>query len=467
MSNIQSQRWLLSRRHFLRGLGTTMALPLLDAMTPLRLSAAQVAASKPRRSVFVYIPNGVNGMAWQCKTAGRGYALSPSLQPMEKHRDDFTVFSGLHHPNGLGQAHVCADTWLTGAKIDAQSARKYENTVSCDQLMAEVAGVHTRFPSLELSIGSGSGTPLNSSTLAFSRDGIPLPAEDNPRHIFNRLFGEEPGGIAAQRARLTKRRSVLDAVLDEAKSLRSGLGTDDRTKLDEYLNAVRDVEQRTERLDAWLDVPKVKVDPKLAHPFQQDVSKSKAGEYWRTMFDLIVLALRTDMTRVVTYMNGSEGNGLAIPEIGITQSRHNLSHHNGDPLVLDRLAKSDAFIMEQFAHFLDELRAVQDGGEPLLDRTMVLFGSGMSYGHSHANSNLPILLAGGRGLGLKHGQHLDYNKPHLKEDYTLSYEEWRGLCGKPKDGNARLSNVMLTMLQKMEVNAETFVDSLGPVSEIV
>lgn len=467
MSNIQSQRWLLSRRHFLRGLGTTMALPLLDAMTPLRLSAAQAAASKPRRSVFVYIPNGVNGMAWQCKTAGRGYELSPSLQPMAKHRDDFTVFSGLHHPNGLGQAHVCADTWLTGAKIDAQSARKYENTVSCDQLMAEVAGVHTRFPSLELSIGSGSGTPLNSTTLAFSRDGIPLPAEDNPRHIFNRLFGEEPGGIVAQRARLTKRRSVLDAVLDEAKSLRSGLGTDDRTKLDEYLNAVRDVEQRTERLDAWLDVPKVKVDPKLSQPFQQDVSKAKAGEYWRTMFDLIVLALRTDMTRVVTYMNGSEGNGLAIPEIGITQSRHNLSHHNGDPLVLDRLAKSDAFIMEQFAHFLDELREVQDGGEPLLDRTMVLFGSGMSYGHSHANSNLPILLAGGRGLGLKHGQHLDYNKPHLKEDYTLSYEEWRGLCGKPKDGDARLSNVMLTMLQKMEVNSEKFVDSLGPVSEII
>ena len=166
-------------------------------------------------------------------------------------------------------------------------------------------------------------------------------------------------------------------------------------------------------------------------------------------------------------MNGSEGNGLAIPEIGITQARHNLSHHNGDPVVLERLAKSDAFIMEQFAHFLDELRATRDGDEALLDRTMILFGSGMSYGHSHANSNLPILLAGGRGLGFKHGQHLDYNKPHLKDDYNLSYDEWRALCGKPKDDKARLSNVMLTMLQKMEVNTEKFVDSLGPVSEIV
>ena len=463
--NILSQSWLLNRRHFLRGLGSMVALPLLDAMVPLRASAA--ATEKPRRSVFVYIPNGVNGMTWQPVKSGRGYELSASLQPLAKHRDEFTVFSGLHHPNGIGQAHVCADTWLTGAKIDAQSARKYENTISCDQLMAAVTEKHTRFPSLELSIGSGTGRPLNTNTLAFSRDGVPLPAEDNPKQIFNRLFGEEQGGIAAQRARLTKRRSVLDAVLDDAQSLRLALGTADKTKLDEYLHSVRDVEQRAERLDSWLDVPKPKLDAKFAVPFQRDVPKAKAGEYWRTMFDLIVLALRTDSTRVVTYMNGSEGNGLAIPEIGITQARHGLSHHNGDPVVLERLAKSDAFIMEQFAHFLGELRTVKDGDVPLLDRTMVLFGSGMSYGHSHCNSNLPILLAGGRDLGLKHGQHIDYNRPHLKEDYTLSYEEWRGLCGKPKDEKARLSNVMLTMMQKMDVHAEKFVDSLGPVSEVI
>lgn len=468
MSHIRSQRWLLNRRHFLRGLGTTMALPLLNAMVPIQArGAAAAAAAKPRRSVFVYIPNGVNGMSWQVKQPGRDYELSASLQPLAKHRNDFTVFSGLHHPNGIGQAHVCADTWLTGAKIDAQGGRKYENSISCDQVMAEVVGQQTRISSLELSISSGTGQPFNSNTLSFSRDGVPLPAEDNPKNIFNRLFGEEPGGIAAQRARLIKRRSVLDSVLGEAKTLRRDLGTDDRTKLDEYLHAVRDVEQRAERLDAWLDVPKPVVEQKQAAPFQRDVPKAQAGEYWRTMFDLIVLALRTDMTRVVSYMNGSEGNGLAIPEIGITQARHNLSHHNGDPVVLERLAKSDAFIMEQFAHFLDELSQVKDGEEPLLDRTMVLFGSGMSYGHSHANSNLPILLAGGRGLGLKHGQHIDYNRPHLKEDYTLSYEEWRSLCGRPKDSKARLSNVMLTMIQKMEVNTESFVDSLGPVSELV
>jgi len=460
MSNYLSQRWLLSRRHFLRGLGTTVALPLLGAMTPLRAAAAP---AKPRRSVFVYIPNGVNGMTWQVTKPGRGYELSPALRPLEPHREDFTVFSGLHHPNGLGQAHVCADTWLTGARIDAQSARQYHNTVSVDQLMAEVTSQHTRFASLELSISSGTGQPNNSTTLAFSRDGVPLPAEDNPRNIFQRLFGEEPGGVAAQRLGLNKRRSVLDAVLDDAKSLRLKLGTDDRTKLDEYLHSVRDVEQRTTRLDAWLDKPKPKVD---GAPFQRNVSKDQAGEYYRTMFDLIVLALRTDMTRVVTYMNGSEGNGLAIPEIGITQSRHQLSHHGGDPEVLARLAKSDAFLMQQFAHFLDRLRAEREDGEPLLDRTMVLFGSGMSYGHSHSNSNLPILLAGGRALGLKHGQHIDFNKPQGGA-YKLDYDEWLSLCGRPKDEKARLSNLMLTMLQKMEVNTERFVDSLGPVSEIV
>ncbi len=152
----------------------------------------------------------------------------------------------------------------------------------------------------------------------------------------------------------------------------------------------------------------------------------------------------------------------------ITQVRHNLSHHNGDPAVLEKLANSDAYLMEQFAHFLDRLRDVKDGDQPLLNSTtMTLLGSGMSYGHSHSNSNLPILLAGGSGLGLKHGQHIDYNRPHLKGDYTLDYAEWRSLCGKPKDGKARLSNVLLTMLQKMEVNVESCIDSVGPVSEIL
>jgi hypothetical protein len=466
MSNIRSQRWLIDRRRFLRGTGVALALPLLDAMIPARARAAAPAA-KPRRSVFVYIPNGVNGMTWQCVKSGRDFELSPSLRPLEKHRADFTVFSGLHHPNALGQAHVCADTWLTGAKIEAQSGRKYENSISCDQLMAETVGAETRFPSLELSVSAGTGQPFSSTTLAFSRDGVPLPAEDNPKLVFQRLFGEGAGGIETERARLAKRRSILDAALEDARALRLNLGSGDRTKLDEYLHAVRDVELRIGRLDAWLDVPKPVVVERDTANFQRDVAKTDPGDYWRTMFDLIVLALRTDLTRVVTYMNGSESVGLAIPELQITQGRHNLSHHNGDPVVLERLSNSDAFLMEQVSHFLDGLRSTVDGDEPLLDRTMILLGSGMSYGHSHSNSNLPIVLCGGRGLGLKHGAHIDYNRPHLKNDYTLTYDEWRALCGKPRDGDARLSNVLLTMLQKMDVHAEKFVDSLGPVSDLI
>ena len=323
-------------------------------------------------------------------------------------------------------------------------------------------------PSLELSLASGSGTPGNVvNTLSWSRDGVPLPAEDNPKSIFNRLFGEEPGGIESRRRNLNRRHSVLDAVREDARAFRRRIGGDDRTKLDEYLTAVREVEIRTERLDAWLNVPKPKPDPAVSGRFQRDVSKTQAGEYYRTMYDLIVLALRTDMTRVVTYMSGTEGNGLAIPEIGITQTRHELSHHNGDPEVMARLSRSDAFITEQFAWFLDQLGAVSDGGEPLLDRTMVLFGSGMSYGHSHGNANLPTVVAGGRGLGLKHGRHLDFNLPKLGAYDLANAGGHYGLCGKPVDDSAHLSNLLLTLMQKMDVNTERFVDSLGPVSELV
>ena len=327
--------------------------------------------------------------------------------------------------------------------------------------MAEVTSKQTRFGSLELSISRGP------TTLAWSRDGVPLPAEDNPKTVFNRLFGAEPGGIDVQRRRLNRRHSVLDVVLDDAKSLRRNLGGEDRTKLDEYLHSVRDVEVRTERLDSWLNIPKPQIDKDTTANLTRNVSRTEAGDYYRTMYDLIVLTLRTDMTRVVSYMSGSESNGLAIPEIGIPQTRHELSHHNGDPEQMARLSRSDAFITQQFAYFLDQLQAIQDGEDSLLDRTMVLFGSGMSYGHSHGNANLPTILAGGKALGLKHGQHIDYNLPSVKSYNLADAVGHYTLCHKPVEPKARMTNLLLTMMQKMEVNAEQFVDSLGPVSEVV
>jgi hypothetical protein len=454
---------ILDRRTFLRGTGAAVALPFLECMRPLH---AQAAPAKPRRAVFVYIPNGVNVLTWQITKAGADYAFPEPMKPLEKHRAVITPISGLHHPNGIGQAHVCADTWLTGAKI-GQDGGSYKNTVSCDQVIAEVTSPHTRFTSLELSISSGVGQPNNSNTLSFSRDGIPLPAEDNPRTVFQRLFGEEPGGIEHRRRRLDRRHSVLDAVLGDAKSLKTSLGNTDRGKLDEYLHSVREVEIRTERLDAWLNVPKPQIDAATTDRVTKNVPRQQAGEYYRTMYDLIVLALRTDMTRVVSYMSGTEGNGLPLPELGISQSRHELSHHNGDPEVMSRLSRSDAFLAQQFSYFVDQLQAVKDGDEPLLDRTLVLFGSGMSYGHSHGNANLPTIVAGGTALGLKHGKHIDYNLPIIKAYDVTKAGEHYNLCHKPVDGKARLSNLLLTLMQKMDVKTESFVDSLGPISELL
>jgi hypothetical protein len=465
MSSIITQKWLLDRRRFLRGAGVSLALPLLDCMVPLRAARADTAA-KPRRSVFVYIPNGVNVLTWQITAAGRDYELSEPLKPLEKHRANMTPISGLHHPGGIGQAHVCADTWLTAAKISMEGGA-YKNSVSCDQLIAEVTSAQTRFGSLELSIAAGVGQPNNASTLAWSRDGVPLPAEDNPKTVFNRLFGEEPGGLETRRRRLDRRRSILDTVLEDAKSFRAGLGTADRGKLDEYLGSVREVEIRTERLDAWLNIPKPAVDAETSQRIERDVPRNQAGEYYRTMYDLILLALRTDMTRVVSYMSGSEGNGLPIPEIGISQSRHELSHHNGDPEIMARLSRSDAFITQQFAYFLDRLQSIQDGDETLLDRTLVLFGSGMSYGHSHGNANLPTILAGGKSLGLKHGQHIDFNLPKIGKYDLANAGGHYNLCHTPVNGQARLTNLLLTIMNKMEVNTERFVDSLGPISELI
>jgi hypothetical protein len=460
MSNTLGQKWLLNRRHFLRGAGVAVALPLLDCMTPLRAVGAAAEALKPRRSVFVYIPNGVNVLTWQITQAGADYELSAPLKSLEKHRANITPISGLHHPHGIGQAHECAKIWLTGAKI-SQEGGAFRNTVSCDQLMAEVTAPETRFGSLELSISRGD------TTLGWSRDGVPLPAEDNPQTVFNRLFGAEPGGIDVQRRRLNRRQSVLDTVLSDARTFRTNLGYDDRTKLDEYLHAVRDVEIRTERLDAWLNVPKPVVDKETTEHLKRNVSRAEAGEYYRTMYDLIVLTLRTDMTRVVTYMSGSEANGLAIPEIGIPQTRHELSHHNGDPEQMVRLSRSDAFITEQFSYFLDQLEAVREGEGSLLDRSLVLFGSGMAYGHSHGNANLPLVLAGGKALGLKHGRHIDFNLPRIKSYDLANAPAHYAVCSRPVDDQARLANLLLTMANTMGVKVEKFADSTAPISEVL
>ena len=419
-----------------------------------RLLASPTAVAKPKRSVFIYIPNGVNTLTWQIQQAGPDYQLTAPLKSLEKHRDVITPISGLHHPDVLGKHHNCDKVWLTGADVPADGGA-FRNSVSADQLMAEVHGVHTRFPSLEIAITGGS--------LAWSREGIQLPAERRPRTIFDRLFGVEPGGKELARRKLNRRASVLDIVLNDARTLRKNIGSEDRNKLDEYLTAVRQVEVRTERAEGWLDVPKPEVDAKTAAHLTRNIDYKEAGDYYPTIYDLMVLALRTDMTRVITCMTGSESHGLAIPEIGIVQTRHELSHHNGDPEQMRRLTQTDTFLVEQFSYFLDQLKQHQDGDGSLLDTTQVLWGSGMAYGHSHGNANLPLILAGGQSLGARHGQHLDFNLPKIGQ-YDLSDAKGHyRICSRPVDSDARLSNLLLTMLQRVDVETDTFYDSLGTV----
>jgi hypothetical protein len=474
VSETPDKPWRLSRRHVLRGLGATVALPLLDCMVPAAASAAEPspagrpaaaaaaaaaagAAAPPKRSVFIYVPNGVNTLTWQIQKAGADYELTAPLKALERHRGAVTPVSGLHHPLVIGKHHNCDKVWLTGANVPADGGA-FRNTISADQLIAEVQGVHTRFSSLEIAITGGS--------LAWTREGIQLPAERRPRTIFNRLFGVEDGGIDKARRALGQRGSVLDIVLDDARAVRKNIGGADRNKLDEYLTAVRQVELATERAESWLNVPKPKIDPKTAAQLSREINHKEAGDYYRTIYDLIVLALRTDMTRVVTCMTGSESHGLAIPEIGVAQTRHELSHHNGDPEQLRRLTETDTFLIEQFAYFLDRLKEHREGDATLLDTTQVLWGSGMAYGHSHGNANLPLILAGGKTLGLRHGKHIDFNLPKIGQYDMADTRKHYGICSRPVDGDARLSNLLLTMAQRAGVETDAFSDSLRTVGDL-
>jgi hypothetical protein len=454
MTHLRSQSWLLDRRHVLRGIGVSLALPLLDCMRPL--GAAEPAA-KVRRSVFIYLPNGVNTIDYQITQAGADYRFSRALQPLEKHRASITPISGLYHPHGLGHHHNCSTIWLTGGKIGPSE----RNTISVDQLMAQVTAPQTRFSSLELS--------NQGHSLAYSADGIQLPAQGNPSVVFRELFEEPQGGTARQRRGLQRRGSILDAVLGEARSLDKQLGQDDRGRLEQYLTSVREVEIRTQRADRWLDTPRPKIEPDVQSRLNRSISLEQLGDYLRTMYDIIVLAFQTDLTRVATFSTGNEGTGPAVPEIGIRQDRHSLSHHNANPKLMNDLTQSDMFNIKQVSYFLDRLAAVRDADGPLLDSTMALYGSGMAFGHSHGNANLPILLAGGRALGLKHGRHVDYNAAGSKEGYAYQLDtpgKHYAICFNPVNRKSYLSNLLLTMAQKMGVRTERFADSNGTVSEV-
>ncbi|ADG66417.1 protein of unknown function DUF1552 [Planctopirus limnophila DSM 3776] len=446
MSNFLSQSWLIDRRHALRALGTCISLPFLECMVPLK--AAEGVTATPRRSAFIYLANGVHSLNYQITTPGKDYQFSPSLKPLEKHREVITPISGLHHPGALSHHHNCISVWLTGGKLGPSD----RNTISVDQKIAEITAPHTRYPSMEVA--------LTGESLGWTADGVRLPSMRRCSEIFASLFAEPKGGTATQRRALRRKASVLDANLMEVRQLEQAMGAADKGRLDQYLTSVREAEIRTKRADAWLDTPLPALSEEDRKRTNRDVAATMAGDYFRTVYDLMVLAFQTDVTRVATFSLGGEGDAFSIPEIGITESRHQLSHHGGDAGYMEKLTKYDTFAIEQFSYFLTRLAETKDlNGKSLLGTTMALFGSGMSYGHSHGNANLPLVLAGGSDLGLKHGSHLDFNQGHFSGYRLDKPGEHYSLCSRPANPNAHMSNLLLLMAQRMGVETDKFGDS--------
>ncbi|MDB4554042.1 DUF1552 domain-containing protein [Akkermansiaceae bacterium] len=443
--NYLSQSWRIDRRHALRAMGTCISLPFLECMVPLR--AAEQATASPRRSAFIYLANGVHSLNYQILTPGMDYQFSQSLKPLEKHREVITPVSGLHHPGALGHHHNCISVFLTGGKLGPSD----RNTISVDQKMAEITAQQTRYPSMEIALTQGS--------LAWTADGVQLPALRRCSEIFDSLFEEPKGGVAARRKSLRQKASVLDDNLAEVRRLEKKMGTEDKGRLDQYLTSVREAEIRTRRADDWLDTPLPEISEADRKRTKRDIPKTQAGDYFRTVYDLMVLAFQTDVTRVATFSLGGEGDAFSIPEIGITESRHQLSHHGGDAGYMEKLTNYDTFAIEQFSYFLTRLAETKDlNGKPLLDTTMSLFGSGMCYGHSHGNANLPLVLAGGTGLGLKHGSHLDFNR-QAEGFKGYSVDPHYQICGRPVNSDAHMSNLLLLMAQKMGLETDHFGDS--------
>ena len=435
----------LSRRFMLRAAGAAIALPWLEAMTP-RVAFGAESTFKPwpksdvahARTIFCYIPNGVNIAEWIPKETGEGYTLSPTLEVLKEHRADFSVISGLGHPSSQG-GHSGADTWLTAANLKAKPGSDYTNSVSADQLLAEVQGEHTRFPSLQISDMSGTGGAGHSHTLSFDRNGTPLPAENSPQRLFERLFiPETANDREATIKRYAEQKSILDEIASEAKRLDRKLGQGDRRKLDEYLQSVRQTETQVRRLRGWVDVPKQKVKPAGLQLFNQPGNAHDRPMWIDVMLELSYLAFITDVTRVITFEWSREAGGFG----GGGENHHELSHHDGIPEKLAKLAAIDRFHVGRLARFMSLLKATKEEQGSMLDNTLIMFGSGMNSGTErgdHSPKNLPLLVAGGNKLGLKHNRHLAFDP----------------------EKHPPLSNVLLTLMQQAGAKADKFADSTG------
>ncbi len=433
----------LDRRLFLRGAGAALGLPLLDAMVPA-LSGA-TAARPVRRLGFVYMPMGATIAQWtpRCPT-GPLTALSPTLQSLDKVKDHLTVLSNMELRNAYPGTHATSNAaFLSAATAKWTESSDYELATTVDQVAARQLGRETRLPSLELAMDllttvgqcDNGYACVYQNNLSWSSPTTPLPAEAHPRIVFERLFGD--GGSAAERrAELKKNASLLDWVRDDIARLQGKLGASDRTKVSQYLDTVREVERRIQKAEQETENAAI---PDLDRPLGVPASYA---DHARLMFDLQVLAMQADVTRVITFQLARETSNRAYPEIGITDGHHPLTHHNNDPDKVAKVAQINAFHVSLFAYYLEKLRGTPDGEGSLLDHSLILYGSGMGNPNVHDHVNLPILVAGGAAGRNKGGRHIRYEKPEP------------------------LANLHLTLLDRAGVRVDKFADSKGIIPEI-
>ena len=433
----------IPRRTFLRGVGATLALPLLDSMIPALGAGIDIAARPATRLAFVYVPNGQIMSKWTPATDGANFEITAILEPLASFRDQFLVLTGLDHDMAdpfPGEGEVAphdraSASYLTGVHVKREGIAG----ISVDQIAAKELGRQTQLASLEL------GLDVNNvigqcernwncafrHTLSWRTPTTPLPVENQPRALFERLFGDTNSTDTAERlARIKKDASILDSVREGTAHLIGELGTRDGAKLSEYLDAIRDVERRIQMAEEQSARELPVVDRPAGIPARFD-------DHARLMFDLMAFAYQGDLTRVITFMMGREQSDRTFREIGIPDAHHPLSHHAGDPAKIEKVIQIDIFHAKLFAEFLEKLRATPDGDGSLLDHSMILYGSGISDGNAHLHQDLPILLVGGASGRIKRGRHLRYPE------------------------KTPVSNLFLTMLDKLGIPLENFGDSTG------
>ncbi len=443
-----SKSWQIPRRTFLRGLGTAIALPMLESMAPVRLLASDAtgaAKALPKRMAFVYVPNGANMDDWTPKQVGADFELPFILEPLKNSQKDLLILSGLAqdkgrpHGDGAGDHARASATFLTGCKARKTPGADIKVGISVDQVAAQKIGSQTRLASLELGTDKArlagncdSGySCAYSFNISWKGESTPMPPEVDPRQVFDRLFGNGNAGEMDE-ARVKRdryRKSVLDFALEDARRLKSDLGYTDRRKLDEYLTAVRELEQRIERANAFAaELPDYQRPTGIPRSYE---------DHLRLQYDLLALAFQTDSTRIATYIMAHDGSNRQYPFIGVRDGHHDLSHHGGDDEKKAKIAKINRFHATQFAYFVEKLKSIKEGDGTLLDNCMIVYGSGLGDGNRHNHDNLPVLLAGRGGGSIQSGRHLRFER------------------------ETPMTNLFLSMLDRVGAPTERIGDSTG------